>query len=166
LRYETQPTFVAWSVTTKLLGKVVGGEKVTIWRAIFFVLTTIVGFNIIKMALKLAKGTQQKTVIIYADEREREPFTEWLEGLRDQKDRRRILRRLRRIEQGNFGDCKPLHDGVYELRLFFGPGYRVYFGEDDNNIVVVLSGGGKDRQEEDIKSAKSYWKEYKIREKA
>ena len=114
----------------------------------------------------MVKSTQQQIVIIYADESGHEPFTEWLEGLRNQQDRRRILRRLRRIEQGNFGDCKSLHDDVYELRLFFGPGYRLYFGKDDNNIVVLLHGGGKDRQEEDIKLAKSYWKEYKRHEKA
>ena len=116
-------------------------------------------------ALKLAKVAQQKTVVIYADKTGNEPFTEWLEGLRDQQGRRRILRRLRRIEQGNFGDCKFLHDGVYELRLFFGPGYRVYFGQDDNNIVVLLCSGDKNSQDEDIKLARSYWKEYKSREK-
>ena len=113
----------------------------------------------------MAKAAQHKTVIIYADEMGHEPFTEWLEGLRDQQGRRRILRRLRWIEQGNFGDCRFLQEGVYELRLFFGPGYRVYFGKSEENIVVLLCGGDKSRQDEDIKLAKLYWKEYKCRER-
>jgi putative addiction module killer protein len=114
----------------------------------------------------LAEAAQQKTVVIYADETGHEPFTDWLEGLRDQQGRRRILTRLRRLEQGNYGDCKFLHGGVYELRMFFGPGYRVYFGEDDGNIVVLLCGGDKDSQDKNIKAAKYYWKEYRSHEKS
>lgn len=102
-----------------------------------------------------------KTVIAYTDKSGREPFTNWLHGLKDAKSRRRILTRLRRIEQGNYGDCRYLQDGVFELRLFFGPGYRIYFGEDGDRLVVLLCGGDKSKQDKDIQTAIMYWKEYK-----
>jgi len=70
------------------------------------------------------------------------------------------LERNFRLEQGNYGDCEPVGEGISELRMFFGPGYRVYFGEDANNIVVLLCGGDKRNQNQDIKDAKAYWKEY------
>jgi putative addiction module killer protein len=73
---------------------------------------------------------------------------------------KRILARVSRLQQGNYGDCEPVGEGVSELRLFFGPGYRVYFGEHDNAIVVLLCGGDKDSQSKDIQQAKAYWQEY------
>jgi putative addiction module killer protein len=106
-----------------------------------------------------------KQVIFYADDNEREPFTEWLDNLRDTVGRQRILTRLVRLEQDNYGDYRPVGEGVNELRMFFGPGYRVYFGEDGEDIVVLLCGGDKDRQQDNIRQAKSYWKEYNKREK-
>ncbi len=101
-----------------------------------------------------------KTVIVYRDAAGKEPFTGWLNSLRDALTRRRILQRLLRLESGNFGDCKPVGGGVSELRFFFGPGFRVYFGEDGNTIVVLLCGGDKDSQRRDIRQAQAYWKEY------
>lgn len=89
------------------------------------------------------------------------PFDDWLESLRDVKSRARIQVRIDRLEQGNFGDCKPVGDGVLELRLDFGPGYRVYFPEDAPIIVLLLTGGDKSTQDKDIKTAKSYWREYR-----
>src|SRR5690242_5668685 len=100
-----------------------------------------------------------KQVIFYADDNEREPFTEWLDNLRDTVGRQRILTRLVRLEQDNYGDYRPVGEGVNELRMFFGPGYRVYFGEGGEDIVVLLCGGDKDRQQDNIRQAKSYWKE-------
>jgi len=102
----------------------------------------------------------QKEIIIYQDERGREPFNDWLNGLRNPITRRRILTRLRRVELGNYGDYKPLKDGVYELRFTFASGYRVYFGEDGHRIVVLLHGGDKHTQSKDIKKAKIYWEDY------
>ena len=64
-----------------------------------------------------------------------------------------------RVEVGNYGDYKPLGDGVYELKLHFGSGYRVYFAEYDNIIVILLCGGDKSTQSKDIEIAKTYWKE-------
>ena len=108
----------------------------------------------------MGRPVQPKEVLIYADEAGHEPFTAWLNQLRDRAGRQRILARLRRLEQGNFGDCKALGEGVYELRVFFGPGYRVYFGEEGDTIVVLLTGGDKRSQAKDVANAKEYWKEY------
>lgn len=108
----------------------------------------------------MAEPVTQKELIIYQDEKGNEPFTDWLKKLRDQKGRRRILARLRRLEQGNYGDCEPVGEGVSELRMFFGSGYRVYFGEDANNIILIICGGDKSSQSKDIKFAKACWKEY------
>lgn len=85
-----------------------------------------------------------KKVIIYQDASGNEPFSKWLKSLKDPVTRRCILKRLYRVENGNYGDYKNLGDGVSELRFFFGAGYRVYFGEDGETIVVLLCGGDKD----------------------
>jgi putative addiction module killer protein len=108
----------------------------------------------------MTQKTQPKKVIVYCDENGKEPFTEWLNGLRDPKGRRAVLQRLGRLECGLYGDCKSVGAGVSELRIVTGPGYRVYFGEDDGHIVVLLCGGDKSSQTKDIKAAKAYWKEY------
>ena len=82
-----------------------------------------------------------------------EPFTEWVESIRDQRTQDRILARIESIESGgNFGDCTPIRgsNGVFELRFHFGPGYRIYFGEVGNTIVLLLCGGAKSSQARDI----------------
>jgi putative addiction module killer protein len=91
------------------------------------------------------------------------PFLEWLSNLKDSTTRLRIRRRLDRLELGNFGDCESVGEGVSELRLFFGSGYRIYFAELDNTIVVLLCAGDKGSQIKDIKIAKTYWNELKER---
>jgi putative addiction module killer protein len=106
-----------------------------------------------------------KQIVFYADENGNEPFQVWIDNLRDKQGRRRIIHRLFRVQQGNYGDVEPIGEGLSELRLFFGPGYRVYFGEDAGNIVVILCGGDKSSQSRDIEDAKAYWKEYKSRGK-
>lgn len=103
---------------------------------------------------------ESKTVIVYADASGREPFTEWLNGLADLKGKRKIAIRITRLQAGLYGDCKPVGEGVSELRIFFGPGYRVYFGERDGNIVILLCGGDKSTQDKDIRTAQAYWKGY------
>jgi putative addiction module killer protein len=108
----------------------------------------------------MADESTTKTVIIYRTPTGKEPFTDWLNSLRDPKTRRRILRRLLRVAQGIYGDYKSVGDGVLELRFFFGSGYRVYFGEDGDTLVILLTGGDKDSQSRDIKRAQRYWKEY------
>ena len=78
-----------------------------------------------------------------------------------QKTQTRIEARLNSIKYGNFGDCQSVGDGVFESRLHFGPGYRIYFGVVDNAIVLLLCGGDKSSQARDIVRAKAYWLEYK-----
>ena len=102
-----------------------------------------------------------KTVIFYQDSADRELFADWLNCLRDTAARRRILARLRRVQEGHYGDYKPVGAGVNELRFFFGAGYRVYFGEDGDRIVVLLCGGDKGSQRRDIHRAITFWEEYK-----
>ena len=105
-----------------------------------------------------------KMLVVFQTSAGKEPYTDWLASLRDPTTRRRIVRRILRVEQGNYGDAKTVGEGVYELRFFFGPGYRVYFGEDGDTIVVLLCGGDKDGQGRDIQQAQAYWQEYKKRD--
>jgi len=94
-----------------------------------------------------------------------EPVTEWLADLSDRHARARILARLERLEVGNFGDSKFLRDGVNELRIDWGPGYRVYFARDGRTVIVLLCGGDKRKQDADIKRAVELWQEYTNRRK-
>lgn len=107
---------------------------------------------------EVAKATQSKTITIYKDESGNEPFSQWLGSLTDTKGRLRIMKRIDRLENGNYGDCEPIGDGLSELRMFFGPGYRAYFGEKEGKIIILLCGGDKDTQSRDIKAAKEYWR--------
>ncbi len=91
------------------------------------------------------------------------PFSEWLNSIKDPSTRLRIRRRLDRLELGNLGDCESVGEGVSELRLFFGSGYRIYFAEQDEVIIILLCGGNKSSQKNDIKTAKIYWHELKER---
>ena len=86
-------------------------------------------------------------------------FASWLGGLRDANARSRIVVRIRRLELGNPGDVKPVGDGVSELRIAYGPGYRVYFTRQGQKIVLLLCGGDKSSQSRDIATAKQMAKE-------
>lgn len=88
------------------------------------------------------------------------PFDEWLKSL-DAQTRVRINARLNRLRLGNFGDFKSVGTGVYELRLFFGPGYRVYYGLAGKQVVLLLAGGTKKKQDRDIRAAQQFWDEYR-----
>jgi putative addiction module killer protein len=94
------------------------------------------------------------------------PFNEWLNKLRDKVARGVIRARLNRVRLGLMGDCKSVGEGVSELRVDFGPGYRVYFGQDSERIIILLCGGDKSRQDKDIAKAKEYWLDYRRRDDA
>ena len=94
----------------------------------------------------------------------REPFSEWLNGLRDKVAQARVRVRLRQVQAGNFGDCEPVGEGVIELRVHVGAGYRVYCGRHGKTIVLLLCGGDKGSQMADIKRAKALWSEWKRRQ--
>jgi putative addiction module killer protein len=85
--------------------------------------------------------------------RQTEVFTRWFDSLRDRQVRARINVRIRRLSLGNFGDVKPVGEGVSELRIDFGPGYRVYFVRRGRTLVILLAGGDKRNQDRDIKKA-------------
>jgi putative addiction module killer protein len=93
------------------------------------------------------------------------PFDEWLESLKVLKTRTKIETRLKRLKLGNFGDCKSVGEGVYELRINYGSGYRIYFGKIGKIIILLLCGGDKSSQNQDILKAKEYWNDYIKHEK-
>jgi putative addiction module killer protein len=89
-----------------------------------------------------------------------QPFAEWYADL-DATARAKVTRAIDRLEQGNFSNVKSVGEGVFELRIDFGPGYRVYFGQDGQTLIILLTGGTKKRQQYDIDAAHTYWQEYK-----
>ncbi len=95
----------------------------------------------------------------YLDEEGNCPFDDWFDGLSTQTQAK-IDTRLDRVSVGNFGDRKSVGEGVYELRFFFGPGYRIYYGLAGRRIVLLLVGGSKKRQNKDIQVAQQLWAAY------
>ena len=96
----------------------------------------------------------------YLTESGKDPFQQWLDELTDQKGRVVVQRRIDRIVNGNFGDHKFCRDGVWELRIDFGPGYRVYYGREGKTIILLLCGGSKRTQSAEINQAVRYWRDY------
>jgi putative addiction module killer protein len=109
---------------------------------------------------------QPRELRIYTTEDGDAPFSNWLNRLRDAQGRAIVRTRLARIRLGNFGDCKAVGDGVFEFRIDFGPGYRVYFGQEGNRLVILLCGGDKRTQSKDIAKAKKFWSDYRSRDDA
>jgi putative addiction module killer protein len=102
-------------------------------------------------------------VIQYIDEHGRNPFERWLKDL-DLGAKVRVSFQISRLENGNI-PAKSVGQGVLELRLNFGPGYRIYLGRDGDELVILLGGGTKQRQSADIETAQSLWREYKERKR-
>lgn len=104
--------------------------------------------------------TGKLVVEAYRTSSGKEPFTEWLDSIRDKTTQSRIKKRMDRVEDGNMGDYKPLGANLYELRLDFGPGYRIYFSiyftESDSKTILILCAGDKSSQTRDIERAKEY----------
>ena len=93
----------------------------------------------------------------------RDIFGEWLSGLRDARAMAKVTVRIDRLSAGNFGDCKALRGGLFELRIDWGPGYRVYYALVGKACVLLLCGGDKRKQSSDIKRALEYLKDYRGR---
>jgi putative addiction module killer protein len=103
-----------------------------------------------------------KELVLYVAEDGKTPFADWFDSL-DTAAALKVRTALARIETGNLGDVKPVGQGVSERRIPFGPGYRLYFGQDGDRLVILLCGGTKTRQSKDIAQAKAYWDDYKAR---
>jgi putative addiction module killer protein len=105
------------------------------------------------------------TLKIYETRSGSQPLTKWMQGLKDHKVRTSIRTRLYRMQLGNFGHCRSLGQGVYEMKIDFGPGYRIYYGMIGHTIVLLLCGGSKKTQEKDIRLASEFFKDHKQRGK-
>ncbi len=99
----------------------------------------------------------------FVTEAGKKPFKEWLEGLRDVSGRAKIRVQLDRARLGNLGDNRSVGEGVRELRIDYGPGYRVYFAIEGNWLILLLLGGDKSSQERDIAKAKEFWRDHQRR---
>ena len=99
----------------------------------------------------------------YLTSDERDPFLEWRGKLRDTKAKIAIDRRINRVELGNFGDHKFCRDGVWELRIDVGPGYRVYYAISGRQVILLLCGGDKQTQDSDITRACEHWQDWQGR---
>ncbi len=100
---------------------------------------------------------------VFVDKSGAAPFDEWLMALRDLQGRARIRARLARLQVGNFGDCKPVRDGIQELRIDHGPGYRVYLSRQGPIMVLLLGGSSKSDQDKAIRQALIHLAEWKER---
>ncbi len=89
------------------------------------------------------------------------PFDDWFDSIHDQRMQAAVDARLARVRAGNFGDYKSVGGGVFELRISFGPGLRVYYGLQDQEIVILLGGGDKRSQQRDIRRAQQLWQQFR-----
>jgi putative addiction module killer protein len=103
----------------------------------------------------------ERNVRIYRTPDRREPFNLWLDRLRDVRAIQKIQARIARVRLGNLGQTRSVGEGVQELKIDYGPGYRVYFGQGGQTLVILLCGGDKSTQTADIRTAKHYWAQYK-----
>ncbi|MBI4006501.1 MAG: type II toxin-antitoxin system RelE/ParE family toxin [Gammaproteobacteria bacterium] len=105
-----------------------------------------------------------RKLVEYLDKHGNSQFGRWLSQLHADAAAR-ITTALYRMEQGNFSNTKSVGKGVFEYKIDFGPGYRIYFGHDGNLLVIILNGGTKKQQNSDIKFAQKLWEDYKVRKK-
>lgn len=99
-------------------------------------------------------------IVNYLTENGRSPFEKCFNSLKDRKAKQKIRLRLDSVQLGNLGDYKSLGDGIFELRIDYGGGYRIYYGQENLTIILLLCGGDKSTQKQDINQAKKYWKDY------
>jgi putative addiction module killer protein len=101
-----------------------------------------------------------RKIKVYVRLNGRSPFEEWISSLRDTRTKARVFTRIDRMRFGNFGDYKSVEQGVFELRIPYGPGLRVYFGLIGADVVLLIGGGDKASQARDIRFAQRCWKEF------
>jgi len=104
-------------------------------------------------------------LIVYEQDQGQRPFEKWLDNLRDKQAQTRIARRIRQVQNGTLGDSKPVGEGVLELRIDVGAGYRIYCGRHGEALVILLCGGDKASQSKDIERAKEFWADWKRRQR-
>jgi len=104
---------------------------------------------------------RKRVLLHYVDSRGVDVFREWIEHLEDLRGRAAILKRLDRVAEGLLGDHRYIGKGVWELRIHFGPGYRVYYAEDSHTIILLLLGGDKGSQARNIHYAQTFLEEYR-----
>jgi len=105
---------------------------------------------------------QSVEILEYLDRNGRSPYAEWFESLSAQAAAK-VAVAITRLARGNFSSVKGVGGGVYECRVNFGPGFRIYFGKDGERLVILLAGGTKKRQQRDIEDAMARWQDYKRR---
>jgi putative addiction module killer protein len=111
-------------------------------------------------------NVETKQVKLYKTHEGKVPYKEWVGNLGSGKTRGRVAARIAKARLGGLGKCKPVGGGVTELILDFGPGYRIYVGQEGARVIILLCGGDKSTQEADIQRAKKYWADYETRKKA
>jgi putative addiction module killer protein len=111
-------------------------------------------------------ATQPREIQLYTTATDRVPFLEWFNTLRDVKTQTIIDKRLDRVRLGNLGDVRSVGSSVFELKIDYGSGYRIYFGQVGAAIVLLLVGGDKRSQDKDILKAQEYWKDYEQRQRS
>ncbi len=100
----------------------------------------------------------------YIDTQGHSPYARWFDGLNARAAAKVTTAKIR-MEQGNLSNVKRVRAGVFEYRIDFGPGYRIYFGKDGDTLIILLGGGTKKRQQKDIEAAQDFWREYKRRKR-
>lgn len=105
------------------------------------------------------------TIAYYLTETGKKPFKDWLDNVRDITARQKIRIRLDRVRLGNLGKNRSVGEGVYELKIDYGPGYRVYYALEKKTLILLLMGGDKSSQNKDIARAGKYWQDHKRRKK-
>ena len=103
-----------------------------------------------------------RLIEVYSNTDGKMPFNDWLDWLKNKRSRSEVNRRIERAKAGNFGDHKSVGNDVYEMRITYGPGYRIYYAllEKQNSILLLLCGGDKSTQVEDVRKAKEYFQDY------
>lgn len=102
-----------------------------------------------------------KQIEVYETSDGKQPFNEWFDSLNDKRTVSTITKRLERVGLGNLGDVRSVGKGVYELKIDYGAGYRIYFGQIGNTLIILLCAGAKSTQDRDIVEAQEYWEDYR-----